>query len=237
MMNVVLGVVGTMVLVLLFGAVVSIVLAIRRRLWYARKKVAIARICIEELRIEEPRRGLAPPPRKWAVSIDFESGSKPLIFLQMRGESARRVVDLIIPRLRRIGIRDYSFIAGPLAQASAEAHFIRSQSRVFAPEGVVTPVEGLHVRNSARVIKRPAPGRVLALVRWFCGRETRDLIDVIRADLDRDQRDMRAEGHGPALIWFQQTVCEWREILGIAGRFLLRLAVTLNPLAKLIDRQ
>lgn len=237
MTDIVFSIVGALAATFVVGLVVSIVLAVRKRLWYARRRCAIARICRDEIVIEEVRRGLKPPPRKWAVSIDFEEGDKPLIFLQVRGESARRIVDSVIPRLLQVGIQDYSFIAGPVAQASAEAHFERRQSGYSEAWPIVTPVDDLHVRDSARVIRRAAPGRKLAVIRWICGAETRELIDIIRADLARDRREMETEGRSRAFIWFQQTVVEWREIFGIAFRFLRKLVLAAAPLGKLIDRR
>jgi hypothetical protein len=107
--------------------------------------------------------------------------------------------------------------------------FLRAGSGQFLPPLREVP--------SADVPCQRPPARVLGAVRWFCGRETRDLIEIIRADLARDRREMKAEGRSDAFIWLQQTVVEWREILGIVFRFVVRLAVAANPLAKLIDRQ
>ncbi len=107
--------------------------------------------------------------------------------------------------------------------------FLRAGSGEFLP-----PLPEVPSANTRR--QRP-PARVLGALRWFCGRETRELIDLIRADLARDRREMKAEGRGPVFIWFQQTVVEWREIVGIAFRFVVRIAVAANPLARLIDRQ
>lgn len=238
MMLVLLRVVGVLAATFLAVAAGFILAAIKKRLWYARKRIAIAKICREEITREETRRGLMPPPRTWAITMDFEEGEKPLIFLHVRGESARCIVDSVIPRLRReLGVNDYSFVAGPAARASADAHFGRPLDPADSDFPIVSPAQPEEVFGGARQVKRPAPGRKLAIVRWFCGAETRDLIDMVRTDLARDRREMEAEGRSPAFIWLQQTVVEWREIIGIAYRFVVRFTVAANPLARLIDRQ
>jgi hypothetical protein len=93
--------------------------------------------------------------------------------------------------------------------------------------------DGFHLEGLRQEVRRPAPGRLLGAIRWVCSAESRETIDLIRADLARDAKEMAREGRSATFIRGQQVIVVSRETVGLLGRFILRF---LQPVADLVGR-
>jgi hypothetical protein len=71
---------------------------------------------------------------------------------------------------------------------------------------------------------------------WFCGKNNREHIELVQADLNKDRRDMRREGRSPAFIC---AVILWKvvgTIIPIVWDGILRFLSAILPIAKLISK-
>jgi hypothetical protein len=80
------------------------------------------------------------------------------------------------------------------------------------------------------------PKVLLASFAWFCGKDNREHIELVQADLMKDRRDMRRESRSPAFIF---AVMLWKvtgTVIPIVWDGILRFLAAILPIAKLISK-
>jgi hypothetical protein len=78
--------------------------------------------------------------------------------------------------------------------------------------------------------------RLLTAFAWFCGKDNREHIELVQADLMKERRDMRREGLWPSFIF---AVMLWKvagTIIPIVWDGILRFLSAILPIAKLISK-
>jgi hypothetical protein len=86
------------------------------------------------------------------------------------------------------------------------------------------------VRRQRRLSKQLVSDSVLQTFRWFCKPETREVIDLAIGDLNRDIKEMRAEGRR---LRFIKVVVFWRSLTTVGGIAGDKLKGGLEPIIRI----
>lgn len=137
-----------------------------------------------------------------------------------------------------MNLRSFCYLVVYAFFLSASAVFVRGNINVyfllcFPVFFAVTNMYFHNIPTPRVTLKDPKLG-ILGAFSWFCGRASREIVQIAIADLSRDRKEMKKEGRS---LWFIKTVIYWRTLTTILPIFwdgLVRVMKAILPFAKFL---